>query len=155
MRTVSALRVETSAGEAVERLSDRALRAAAANPDHSQVARGAIAAAMSARRIAPAPWRVAVRGFIGGEDLARGETLFFGWAQRARLSLLVLARLGTLIFAASAAGRGMGADIDLRVLLVSGAATLAASALWLMAATLQRRPARVFIVGGGGEAAVG
>lgn len=147
MRTVSALRAPAPPREAVERLSDRALRAAAVNPDHSEAARAAIADAMSARRISSAPWRVSVRGFITGQDLERGERLFFGWAQRLRAFLGGLARLAAAAFVVSVAVRWFGIAVQDNLMLALAGAALVFGAGWLLAATFRRHPARLLVVG--------
>lgn len=102
MRTVGALRAETPAAEAVERLSDRALKAAAQNPDHSEAGRAAAADAARARNVSVTSWRLRVPGFIKPADLQKGEKLFFGWGtrlrQRAGLGVW-LALLGVIIAA--------------------------------------------------------
>jgi hypothetical protein len=79
MRTQNALRVEAPSEDEVRRLSDRALLAAAHNPDHSTAARTAAAAELRARGASADPWRIVVPGFISAADLAKGERLFFGW----------------------------------------------------------------------------
>lgn len=79
MRTISALRAGSPHPDEVERLSDRALRAAALNPDHSEEARAAAAEALRARRLSAEPWRVRVPSFLSAKALEKGDALFFGF----------------------------------------------------------------------------
>lgn len=153
MRTVSALRAPEPAREAVERLSDRALRAAAANPDHSEAARRAIAEAMRARRISSGPWRVSVAGHIGAADLEKGTRLFFDWRRRARLAFRALAQLSAFALFAALAAASLGRVTDERTLWAIGAVLAAASAAWLTLSALRRKPARLLLVGAGAERA--
>ncbi len=84
MRTVAGLRAEAPQPDAAERLTDRALVAAAQNPDHSEAGRAAAADAARARNVTVPPWRLKVPGFINAAQLARGDKLFFGWGRRVR-----------------------------------------------------------------------
>jgi hypothetical protein len=99
MRTVPALRAAAPPAEAAERLSDRALSAAAQNPDHSEAGRRAAAEAARARHVAITPWRLKVPGFIRPSDLAKGQRLFFGWGRRVRVwsGFAVLAMFAALL----------------------------------------------------------
>lgn len=151
MRTFDALRAPAPAPDAVARLSDRALRIAAANPDHSEAARAAIAEALRARRIAPEPWRVAVESFIRARDLERGQALFFGWSRTARLWLASLARLGALAVVALIGYRAFaanGAAVATPQIAAAAAATLLFAAAWAVAVAFRRHPARVLVLGG-------
>lgn len=98
MRTRSAFRASAPPPDEVERLSDRALRAAAANPDHSEEARAAAAEALRARRLSPEPWRVRVPGFITARDLEKGDRVFFG-AWRAWVRGVALVAIASLVVA--------------------------------------------------------
>jgi len=139
MRTISALRAGSPHPDEVERLSDRALRAAALNPDHSDGARAAAAEALRARRLSPEPWRVRVPSFLSARDLERGDALFFGWPRTLRAGLAwgaLLALVGGVVLgfgllAASAALFGAG---------------FAALTLWLALLAVRPKPARVCIV---------
>jgi hypothetical protein len=84
MRTLGALRRPALDEADIRQLSDRALHAAAHNPDHSQAAREAAAGELRARGADAGPWRLSVPGFIRPADLARGERLFFGFGHRLR-----------------------------------------------------------------------
>jgi len=115
MRTVAGLRAEAPAREAAERLTDRALIAAAQNPDHSEAGRAAAADAARARNITVTPWRLRVPGFIKPADLAKGARLFFGWGRALRHGagmVTVLALAGMFI----AAGFSVTATDELRAL---------------------------------------
>jgi hypothetical protein len=102
MRTISAMRAGSPHPDEVERLSDRALRAAALNPDHSDEARAAAAAALRARRLSAEPWRVRVPSYLSAKDLERGDALFFGaWRRTTRLAPLV--SIASLVVAATLA----------------------------------------------------
>lgn len=151
MRTLNALRAEAPAPEAIQRLSDRALRAAAQNPDHSAAARAGAAEALAARSIAISPWRLAVPGFLTRADLAKGEGLFFGWGRRVRMWSGALGGLGAALALAGAAwlaareesvGVGVGD-------LVFAAAALAPLALWFIAVAFRAKPARVAVLAPG------
>ena len=151
MRTLAALRAETPAAEAVERLSDRALKAAALNPDHSETARAAALQALRARSVTPEPWRLRVPGFIKPADLAKGEKLFFGWGRRARVgsgAAIYLAIVGMLAFAAFQTWRNAGVAPDLSddVAGYLGLALLAPFVIWFFATILRRKPARVLVL---------
>lgn len=150
MRTLSALRAPAPTREAVERLSDRALRAAAANPDHSEAARAAIEDAMRARRITPAPWRAAVRGFLRAEDLAHAEGTLRQWPWRA--ALVALARLSALAGVALWLCASFGRPPVHAVWAgAAGAVAVAALFAWLLLVAFRTRPARLLYHGGGEE----
>ncbi len=102
MRTQSALRAPDPAPDALRRLSDRALRAAAHNPDHSEAARAAAEAELRARNLSADRWRLTVPTFIRATDLDKGDKLFFGWGRALRVwsGASVFAAL-LLIFAAA------------------------------------------------------
>jgi len=85
MRTAPALRAEYPPRDAAERLPDRALIAAAQNPDHSAAGRAAAAEAARARNVTVTPWRLNVPGFLAPGDLDKGQRLFFGWGRRVRV----------------------------------------------------------------------
>lgn len=115
MRTVGGLRAKAPAREAAERLTDRALIAAAQNPDHSEAGRAAAAAAARARNVTVTPWRLRVPGFIEPADLAMGQRLFFGWGRALRHGagmLAMLALAGVFV----AAGFAVTATDELRAL---------------------------------------
>ena len=139
MRTISALRAASPHPDEVERLSDRALRAAALNPDHSEEARAAATEALRARRLSPEPWRVRVPSFLSARDLERGDALFFGWPRKLRVGLAwsaVLALVGGAMLAIgplalSAALFGVG---------------FAALMLWIAILALRPKPARICVV---------
>ncbi len=152
MRTLSALRSIAPAREAVERLSDRALRAAIVNPDHSEAARQVAAEALRARRISPEPWRATVRGLLRSEDLADPDRTFFGWGWRRRLVALFVARLSALAIMVMAlmvivADSGVDTRAFAALALISGASAGA----WLLAVLLRARPARLLYVGAAEE----
>lgn len=115
MRTVSGLRADTPRPEAAERLTDRALIAAAQNPDHSEAGRAAAAEAARARNVTVTSWRMRVPGFITHADLAEGERLFFGWgrALRHRAGMVTLLALAAMFVAA---GFSVAATEELRVI---------------------------------------
>lgn len=93
MRTVAALRAGAPPSDAAERLTDRALIAAAQNPDHSESGRAAAADAARARNVTISPWRLRAPGFIKAADLAKGDKLFFGWGRMLRQGAGMLAML--------------------------------------------------------------
>lgn len=115
MRTVAGLRADAPAREAAERLTDRALIAAAQNPDHSEAGRAAAAEAARARNVTVTPWRLRVPGFIKPADVAKGPRLFFGWGRALRHGagmLAMLALAGMFV----AAGFSVTATDELRVI---------------------------------------
>lgn len=85
MRTRDGLRAPEPALDDVRRLSDRELRAAAQNPDHSEAGRAAAEAELRARNVSTDRWRLSVPGFIRAKDLEKGERLFFGWGRNVRV----------------------------------------------------------------------
>lgn len=152
MRTLSALRAPAPPREAVERLSDRALRAAIVNPDHSEAARQAVAEAMRARRISPAPWRAGVRGFLRPEDMHGVERRLFGWPWRRRVLVMSLARFSAIAIVAIAANAGIGGPaVDPRWFAALAVIVGASWALWLLMVALRQRPARLLYHGAGDE----
>lgn len=139
MRTISAMRAGSPHPDEVERLSDRALRAAALNPDHSEAARAAAAEALRARRLSAEPWRVRVPSFLSGRDLEKGDALFWGWPRKLRGALAALAALAL-------AG---GGALSLGPAALSGAVLgvgVAALTFWIIALVLRPKPARVCVV---------
>lgn len=152
MRTLGPLRTHAPARDAVERLSDRALRAAVANPDHSQAAREAAAEALRARRITLAPWRASVRGFVRAQDLVDPRRTFFGWSWRRRVWAMSLTRLAALALIAVLASVGLdGPSIDPPVALALAGALAFGFAWWLVIVAFRQRPARVLYHGAGEE----
>lgn len=97
MRTIAALRADDPSREAAERLTDRALLAAAQNPDHSDAGRTAAAAEARARNVSVTPWRLRVPGFLTAADLGKGERLFIRWPQRWRLIWRAAAALAAIV----------------------------------------------------------
>jgi hypothetical protein len=163
MRTWAALRADAPATDAVERLSDRALKAAALNPDHSEAGRAAALEAARARNVTVAPWRLRVPGFIKPADLAKGERLFFGWGRRVRVwsgaasYLSLLAVFGAVVVQqltleshargdlgpVEAFGRASAAiSVGYGFAYAFGAAVL----VWFFATILRRKPARVLLL---------
>ena len=142
MRTLRELRSATPDGEAVRRLSDRALRAAAYNPDHSAAARAAAEAELRARNARAERWRIVAPGFVRAAHLERfGDAIFFGWTARLRMAAGAL----SLLFAAawlaqiSAGVTTFGAaDWALIAALISAAAWGAMTAF--------RLPARIAVI---------
>lgn len=139
MRTISAMRAGSPHPDEVERLSDRALRAAALNPDHSDEARAAAAEALRARRLSAEPWRLRVPSFLSAKDLERGDALFFGWPRQLRAGLAMLA----VVAFAGAVVAGLGPVMLNAILLGIGFAALV---LWIGALVLRLKPARVCVV---------
>ena len=166
MRTISALRAGSPHPDEVERLSDRALRAAALNPDHSDEARAAAAEALRARRLSAEPWRLRVPSFLSARDLEKGDSLFFGMSRATRSVSGALVVLATAIIGASLIHRGywMGAyDRDAiaaadmpavfnSVSFGDTASYLAVYVLilsvsvWLLSSLARAKPARVCVV---------
>ncbi|MBX3510829.1 MAG: hypothetical protein KF700_06475 [Hyphomonadaceae bacterium] len=144
MRTLGALRGQAPPADAIQRLSDRALRAAVHNPDHSEAARAGAAEALRARGIAVTPWRMRVAGLLRAGDLAQGERLFFGSGRRLRVwSGVAAVFCGALLFALTGwALSSAGVDTD-RAMLAAGVLILPAL-IWAAATALRRRSARVF-----------
>lgn len=151
MRTQSALKSADPAPDDVRRLSDRALRAAAHNPDHSEAARAEAQAELRARNLTAEPWRLAVPSFIRPADLARGDKLFFGWGRALRVwsgRLIFLALVAILALAAlaetqpqllsPARAEAIGATI--------GAGVLPLILVWFLASAFRRKPARVLLL---------
>ena len=97
MRTVAGLRAQVPSRDAAERLSDRALIAAAQNPDHSEAGRAAAWDAARARNVTVSPWRIRAPGFLAPGDLTRPRP-FFGWGWRGR----ALAGFGAIALALAA-----------------------------------------------------
>jgi hypothetical protein len=148
MRTVSALRAGSPTPEAAARLSDRALRAAAQNPDHSEAGRATAAEVLSARGLSAEPWRAAVRSFLKPRDVARGDALFFGVGARLRSAFKIVALLGAVGFFALLAAQVLGAQgLGGEPLLAAlAAATACAGVAWLLLSVFQQRPARVTVI---------
>jgi nucleoside 2-deoxyribosyltransferase len=163
MRTVDALRAEAPENDAIARLSDRVLRAATHNPDHSEAGRAAAREALRARGIDTAPWRMRVPGFITARDLERrGEHLFFGWGRAVRVwSGWALFAILAGVFAAAALSPDrapmttetrfwidvFGTRLDSDILFsVLGLSVLALIAIWLIASAFRRKPARVLLL---------
>jgi hypothetical protein len=163
MRTWAVLRADTPAADAAERLSDRALKAAAQNPDHSEAGRAAAAQAARARNVSVTPWRLRVPGFVAPADLAKGDRLFFGWGRRVRVwsgATIYLSLLG--VFGAvvvqqltleshtrgeldpvEAFGRANAAmSVGYGFAYAFGAAIL----VWFFATIFRRKPARVLLL---------
>lgn len=139
MRTISAMRAGSPHPDEVERLSDRALRAAALNPDHSEEARAAAAAALRARRLSAQPWRVRAPSFLNARDLEKGDALFFGWPRKLRAGLACVGVLALIAGAVLAFG-SLAASAAL-----FGVA-FAALVLWISMLALRLKPARVCVV---------
>lgn len=147
MRTQNALRAPAPSEDAVRRLSDRALRAAALNPDHSEAARTAAAAELQARGGAVEPWRPDVPSFLTAAALTRGDTLFFGWAAALRAWSGVLAALGA---GAGVLAAGVafftGAAAANSTALVCGAIAVVGALTWLLMSLFRFKPARVCLM---------
>jgi hypothetical protein len=148
MRTVSALRSKAPAADAAARLSDRALRAAAQNPDHSPEGRAAAEAVLRARGLSIDPWGPTVRSFLKPRNLARGGALFFGaWARVRRLfgaaAILGFAGLTALLGALALADRDIGGE-PLRAGIA--AATAGAALAWFALSVFRRKLARVTVI---------
>lgn len=139
MRTISAMRAGSPHPDEVERLSDRALRAAALNPDHSDEARAAAAEALRARRLSTEPWRLRVPSFLNAKDLEKGDALFFGWPRKLRAGL---ALVGALAVAAGVV-LAFGPWAVSAALFGVGFAALVLLVVWL---ALRLKPARVCVV---------
>jgi hypothetical protein len=150
MRTWRALCADAPAEDATARISDRDLRAAAQNPDHSEAGRAAAEAELRARRLNADPWRIAVPGFIKREDLEKkGARLFFGAGRTVRawsgwIFFLVFA--GILIAAAWAQTRYYTIGISDDVAGALGIAFLAPLIIWFIATALRRKPARILLL---------
>jgi hypothetical protein len=169
MSTIGALRAG-SPGDAAARLSDRGLRAAAVNPDHSEAGRAAAEVALRARNLAAEPWRLTVPGFIKPADLANGERLFFGWgwAVRRWSGRAIAAVVVALIALALLAKRPQGwldvantpGDTSVHVVIPDALAAAIALAvlvpplIWLFATGLRRKPARVLVLRNSSERAL-
>jgi hypothetical protein len=143
MRTIGALRTEAPSAEVIARLSDRLLRAAAQNPDHSEAGRAAAAEVLRSRGVILTPWAVAAASFIDAKDLTRGEALFFGASARFRRALGGLAVLAALALIAAAASSAFDQSLARAAMVGCVWATLAFSGLWLAASLFRRHPARL------------
>jgi hypothetical protein len=166
MRTISAMRAGSPHPDEVERLSDRALRAAALNPDHSEEARAAAAEALRARRLSPEPWRVRVPSFLSARDLERGDALFFGMGRATRrvsgaLAILAATSVGVALLNRSywmgvydrdeiAAGDVPAVFNLLSVgdtaLYLAGYVLLLSATVWLLSSLARAKPARICVV---------
>lgn len=163
MRTLSDLRADTPQIDALRRLSDRALRAAAINPDHSEAARQAADEELRARNAGAGRWRIAVTGFIRPRDLERrGDKLFFGWGRATRLwsGRAIYAVFAMVVALAFLSPQGaveigdpaftfniLGAELDSELVFgVIGAAALSAIFIWFVSSALRRHPARVLLL---------
>lgn len=149
MRTQNALRDANPSEDAVRRLSDRALMAAAQNPDHSEVARAAAAAELRARGANADPWHVTTPSFISAADLAKGDRLFFGWSRALRalagwLCVAASVALAALWIVRTASPASLGAMSDAFSLLAGIAA--GAFGIWLLASLLRLKPARIALL---------
>ena len=139
MKTHRALRTATPTDDAVRRLSDRALRAAALNPDHSDAARAAAAAELRARGAGVERWRISAPSFLTPADLARGERLFFGVAAQSRRAsggVAIASGVGGVASAAVAFFTGVSSASI--AALVLGGVSIAAALVWVVAANLRR-----------------
>ncbi len=163
LRTIPELKAESPPEGAVQRLSDRVLRAAAENPDHSAGGRAAAAAELAARGAAPARWRVAAQGFVTAADLRSGARLFFSGGRALRvwsgrlvyLSLLALIALTAWAwFATSTHQWRAGRLIAMAWAPPLGAVVLLAAVVWLFASALRRKPARVVVLRSSGTRAL-
>lgn len=150
MRTRAALRQASPPEDELRRLSDRALRAAIHNPDHSDAGRAAAEAELRARSASAERWRIVVPGFIKPKDLARrGQKLFFGWGRAVRmwsgwgvylcllaiLALVVSTELGVL-------SEAQAESISINI----GMGVLGLLIVWLVSSALRRHPARVLLL---------
>ena len=148
MRTQNALREEAPSEDAVRRLSDRALMAAAQNPDHSEAARAAAAADLRPNGGNPDPWHVTAPAFIRPADLARGDRLFLGWGRGARAlagwSAVCAAVAALAVLAAQQVAPVLARWAPIGALLLAIAGGLAM--LWGMASLLRLKPARVALL---------
>lgn len=146
MRTQNALRDANPSEDAVRRLSDRALMAAAQNPDHSEAARAAAAAELRARGAKADPWHVTTPSFISAADLAKGDRLFFGWSRRLRalagwLCVAALAALVSMLFL-----RAAGLAPTDAMMIPLAAAMVGLFGVWLLASLLRLKPARIALL---------
>lgn len=142
MRTLRELRSAAPDGEAVRRLSDRALRAALHNPDHSAAARAAAEAELRARNARAERWRIVAPGFLRAAHLeGRSDTIFFGWQARLRGGA---GALGALLGAAWLAQIFVVAPAFIPVGWTLLAALVAAGAWSLL--TALRLPARIAVI---------
>lgn len=152
MRTISAMRAGSPHPDEVERLSDRALRAAALNPDHSDEARAAAAEALRARRLSPEPWRVRVPSFLSARDLERGDQVFFGFWPAVWTWLGRAFRVGVIVAVGWALVSGqypdMSPQFDLAVFVPSFLLLLLFGVMvaWALRSVLRPKPARVAFV---------
>lgn len=147
MRTHGALRAASASEDTVRRLSDRALRAAALNPDHSEAARAAAAAELRARGGVLEPWRLITPSFLAPDDVVRAEQVFFGFGARLREALgaaTLVAGIGAVASAAVAFFAGLSAASIAAMTL--GAVSVMAMVLCVSALLLRRKPARVLLL---------
>ncbi|MBI3439546.1 MAG: hypothetical protein HY054_13025 [Proteobacteria bacterium] len=154
MRTVSALRLREPSADAVARLSDRVLRAAAQNPDHSEAGRAAAAEVLRARGLSVDPWDASVRGFLKLRNLDRGDMLFFGsmGALVRDLSGAVAFWSAVLLFMSIGAAALTGAAPGGEALRTFLAPTAGISAtVWFLASVFRRKLARVTVLRSGGH----
>ncbi|MBS0384937.1 MAG: hypothetical protein JSS00_06270 [Proteobacteria bacterium] len=148
MRTVGALRLQEPPAGAVARMSDRALRAAAQNPDHSEAGRAAAADVLRARGLSMDRWDASAPGFLTPRDLARGDALFFGAGAQLRRAfglagLLSLLGLFAQLGVDSVGGRDIGGEALRTVLAI---VAVGGGGAWLAASLFRRRPARVSVI---------
>lgn len=147
LRTQKALCAAAPAEDAVRRLSDRALQAAAVNPDHSAAARAAAAVELAARGGGVEQWRPNAPTFLRERDLARGLSLFFGLGRRVRVwsGFAAAAALTGACVAGAVAAATHGAGAEQAVLACAAAASVA-GLIWFFASLLRARPARLWVL---------
>lgn len=142
MRTLRELRSAAPDGEAVRRLSDRALRAAAYNPDHSAAARDAAEAELRARNARAERWRIAAPGFLRAAHLeGRSDTLFFGRPARLRVGAGAVSVLFAAAWLAQICGAAPGFGYSNWTLLTA----LISAGVWSLLTAL-RLPARLAVI---------
>lgn len=165
VRTLSGLRAERPDHGALAPLDAEGLAAAAANPDHSEAGRAAAAQALRDRGLDAPAWRVRVPGFIDAGDLARGQSVFFGWGRAVRVwsgRFIFLALVGILALVAYADFTleayesnplGTGAVEAFQHIFMARSSAylmaylvLVAIPIWLLSSVLRRHPARIALL---------
>lgn len=148
MRTTRVLQSASPDPSIAARLSDRDLRAALFNPDHSEAGHAAVAAEVQVRQITADPWRIAVPGFIRRGDLEKhGARLFFGAgrAWRKWSGIAFFAVFAALLCGAAYVSRNGAAVSDDAAGLLA-IALVAPLIIWFIASILRRKPARILLL---------
>lgn len=149
MRTIRALTGAGADPAALVELDADALRAAADNPDHGETGRAAAAEALRQLGALAGRWRLAVPGFIGARDIARGQKLFFGWGRMVRQwsgAATYLIFIGVLLTALAVEAGDANVELSDDLAGALGLSVLALVGLWFFSSAFRRHPARVLLL---------